>query len=142
MKGCKRVVSKGVPMNHDRRGKNGSWLKKCERYITERMLKVNHGAGDIRVWHFLDNIKSLSKLEYTIFLIFLRFFLFLLIRKLFCLVDPNFKLHHFVHAIYTFSAMTHSYLRSRHIRPTLGTSSYLLNSIMFVSLSLRRVHTS
>ena len=76
MKGCKRVVSKGVPMNHDRRGKNGSWLKKCERDITERMLKANHGAGDIRVWHFLDNIKIPSKLEYIIFLIFLRFCLF------------------------------------------------------------------
>ena len=67
MKGCKRVISKGVPMNHDRRGKNGSWLKKCEQDITERMLKVNHGDGDIRVWPFLENIKSLSRLEYIIF---------------------------------------------------------------------------
>ena len=57
---CKRVVSKRVPMNHGRRGKNGSWLKKCERDITERMLKINYGASDIWAWPFLDNIKSYS----------------------------------------------------------------------------------
>ena len=63
LKRCERVVTKGVSlsMDHDQRGKNGSLLKMCERNITKRMLKVNHDVGDIRVWSFLANIKSLFK---------------------------------------------------------------------------------
>ena len=64
LKGCERVVTKGVSlsMDHDQRGKNGSLLKMCKRNITERMLKVNHEVGDIRVKNFLANIKSRFKI--------------------------------------------------------------------------------
>ena len=69
LKGCERVVTKGVSlsMDHDQRGKNESLVKMCERNITERMLKVNHDVGDIRIWSFLANIKSLFKTTTNIY---------------------------------------------------------------------------
>ena len=69
LKGSERAVTKGVSpsMDQNQRGKNESLLKMCERNITKRMLKVNHDVGDIRVWSFLANIKSLFKTTTNIY---------------------------------------------------------------------------
>lgn len=41
-------------------------MKRCERNIIERVVKVNDGVGDIRT-DFLINIKDLFKLEISFF---------------------------------------------------------------------------